>query len=328
MDVEELVHSVDIVAYIGQFVELEQRGEEWWGISPFTYPPERTPSFSVRKDPAFFYDFSSSKSGNIISFIKLYNRCSGYEAVEILKKYAGIEGEIDGQSAKLAVTQTIRKFQPDKPSKPPGKPTVLPPDVMNQYEIRPDKLSVWESEGISPESLRKFDVRYDSFSDRIVYPIRNAEGKIVNIGGRTLDPEWKEKKLRKYTYFYHWGTMDVIYGLWENMEEIMKRREIILFEGAKSVLLSDTWGLHNTGAILTSHLNPSQMKLLAKLGCRTVFALDKEINPREDKNIQKLGHYVRCETLRDTEDLLGEKDAPVDKGKDVFKRLYLYRVRL
>ena len=326
MDVEELVHSVDIVAYIGQFVELEQKGEEWWGLSCFK--DEKTPSFSVRRDPPFFYDYSSGKSGNILSFIKLYNRCSGYDAVEILKKYAGFDGEIDGQSAKLAVTQSIRKFQPDKSAKQTGKPTVLPQNVMDQYEIRPEKLSVWESEGISEASLRKFDVRYDSFSDRIVYPIRNADGKIVNIGGRTLDPEWKEKKLRKYTYFYHWGTMDVIYGLWENREEIMKRREIILFEGAKSVLLSDSWGLHNTGAILTSHLNPSQMKLLAKLGCRAVFALDKEINPREDKNIQRLSHYVRCETLRDTEDLLGEKDAPVDRGMDVFKRLYMYRIRL
>lgn len=41
------------------------------------------------------------------------------------------------------------------------------------------------------------------------------DGKIVNIGGRTLDPDWKEKKLRKYTYFYSWVAMDIIYGLFE-----------------------------------------------------------------------------------------------------------------
>lgn len=328
MELEDLIRSVNIVEYISQYVDLTESNGEYWGISPFTFPPEKTPSFSVRESPAFFYDFSSGKSGNVFSFIKEYNRCSGYEAVEILKKYAGVEGEIDGQTAKLAVTQSIRKFQPDKPAKPPGKGSVLPDDVMSRYEIRQDKLSAWRSEGISEQSLRKFGVRYDSFSDRIVYPIRNAEGKIVNIGGRTLDPEWKEKKLRKYTYFYQWGTMDVIYGLWENMEEIMRRREIILFEGAKSVLLSDTWGLHNTGAILTSHLNPAQMKLLAKLGCRAVFALDKEIDPRGDKNVRKLSHYVRCETFWDRENLLDEKDAPVDKGKEVFKKLYASRIKI
>lgn len=326
MDVESLVASVDIVEYIGQYVDLEEKGGEWWGLSPFN--EEKTPSFSIRRTPPVFYDFSSGASGGILAFIKLYHRVSGYEAVEMLKKYAGYEGEIEGQTAKLAVTQTIRKYQASKPPKTDAKGTVLPPDVMEQYEICPEKLAAWKNEGISDASLRKFDVRYDRFSDRIVYPIRNMNGEIVNIGGRTLDPDWKEKNLRKYTYFYHWGTMNVLYGLWENIGEIRKRGEIILFEGAKSVLIADTWGIHNTAAVLTSHLNPQQMKVLASLGCRTVFALDKEIVASNDGNIRKLSHYVRCETLRDPENLLEAKDAPVDKGRDVFDKLYASRVRI
>ena len=326
MDVEELVHSVDIVAYIGQFVDLEQKGDEWWGLSCFK--DEKTPSFSVRQDPPFWFDYSSGLSGNIIGFIKQYNRCSGREAVDILREYAGVTEEIDGVGERLAATKSFRRFLPDKPSKPPGKGAVLPQDVMDRYEKRPDKLAAWEKEGISEASMEKFSVRYDPFSNRIVYPIRDAEGRIVNIGGRTLDPDYKAKKLRKYTYFYGWGTMNVIYGLWENLEEIRRKREIVLFEGAKSVLLADTWGIGNTGAILTSHLNPAQMKLLAKLGCRAVFALDKEIKPSQDRNIRKLSHYVRTETLIDRENLLEEKDAPVDRGKEVFERLYAGRIRI
>lgn len=66
---------------------------------------------------------------------------------------------------------------------------------------------------------------YDSFSDRLVYPIRNPDGKIVNVGGRTLDPAWKEKGLRKYTYFMAWGELKTIYGLAENMEGIREREK-------------------------------------------------------------------------------------------------------
>lgn len=326
MDVEELIHSIDIVEYIGQYVELEQKGGEFWGLSCFQ--SEKTPSFSVRRDPPFWYDYSSGLSGNLLSFVKLYNRVSGFEAVEILKKYAGFDGEITDQSVKFGVTRSTKKFTPDKPSKTDGKGTVLPPDVMDRYEIRPDKLKIWRDEGISEASMEKFGVRYDSFSNRIVYPIRDPAGRIVNIGGRTLDPDWKEKKLRKYTYFYHWGAMDTLYGLWENREAIQKQGEVILFEGAKSVLTADTWGIHNTAAVLTSHLNPNQMKTLAKLGVRAVFALDKEIRPQSDKNIRKLSHYVRCEALADRENLLGEKDAPVDKGKEVFEKLYADRHRI
>ena len=149
----------------------------------------------------------------------------------------------------------------------------------------------------------------------------------MNIGGRILDPEWKEKGMRKYTYLSGWGEMSVIYGLFENMEEILKKKEIIIFEGCKSVLLARSWGIRNTGALLTSHLNPAQMKLLAKLGVKVVFALDKEVNIKKDHNINKLKQYVNVEYVWDKDNLLEEKDAPVDKGVETFDKVYEYRHR-
>lgn len=325
MELRELIESVDIVEYISQFVELEEKGGEYWGISPFTDPPEKTPSFSVRREGNSFYDFSSGIGGNVFTFIKYYFHCSSAEAVNILKQYTGDGGEIVNPHEKLDATRVCMKFSKRKTPQKTSKGVVLPQDVMSKYEKRPDKLAVWEKEGISRATMDKFQVFYDAFSDRLVYPIRSPTGEIVNIGGRTLDPDWKEKKLRKYTYFYPWGILNTIYGLAENLEEIKKRREIILFEGAKSVLVADGWGIHNTGAILTSHLNPNQMKLLAKLGFRVVFALDKEIDVKKDHNIQKLWQFVTIEYLSDRDNLLDAKDSPVDKGEDVFRSLYNHR---
>ena len=325
MELSDLLESVDILEYISQFVELEQKGDEWWGLSCFR--EEKTPSFSVRKDPPVFFDYSSGIGGNVFTFVRYYNNCSAKEAVEILKKYAGLDGESVAPREKMAATVTCKKFRKPKQTLKQSKGTILPDNYMERYEERSDKLQAWLDEGISMESLKKFTVKYDSFSDRLVYPIRNLVGKIVNIGGRTLDPEWKAKNLRKYTYFYGWGTMDTIYGLFDNMDEILKKREVILFEGCKSVLLADTWGIRNCAAILTSHLNPHQMKILARLGCRVVFALDKEVRIREDHNIQKLKDYVEVEYLWDKADLLDETDAPVDKGKEVFETLYAERLR-
>ena len=325
MEIEQLIQSVDIVEFLSQFVELEEKNGEWWGLSCFK--DEQTPSFSVRRDPPVFFDYSSGIGGNIYTFVKHYYKCSSKEAIEIIKKYAGFYGEFAAPRAKMAATMTCKRFKQPKVNRKESASTILPNDYMERYEKRSDKLAVWEQEGISRDSLDKFQVYYDSFSDRLVYPIRNIEGKIVNIGGRTLDPLWKEKKQRKYTYFHSWGTMDTIYGLAENMKHILKSREIILFEGCKSVLIADTWGIHNTAAILTSHLNPQQMKILAKLGCRVVFALDKDVRVREDHNINKLKQYVNVEYFWDREDLLNEKDAPVDKGLEVFKKLYNQRLR-
>lgn len=326
MDVAALVQSINIVEYISQYVELELRGDEWWGLSCFK--EENTPSFSVREDPPVFYDYSSGKGGNIFNFVKEYHHCSNQEAVEILKAYAGVDAVDFQPRDRMAATLTCRKFaKPNKLNKQ-SKVKPLPNDYMLRYEKRDDKLDIWRQEGISDESLEKFQVYYDGFTDRLVYPIRNIKGEIVNIGGRTLDPLWKEKKLRKYSYFFSWGTMDTIYGLAENMESIIQNGEVILFEGCKSVLLADTWGIHNTGAILTSHLNVNQFKILARLGVRVVFALDKEVPIMDDKNINKLKQYVNVEFLFDQDDLLSEKDSPVDKGAEVFKLLYDQRVKL
>lgn len=281
----------------------------------------------MKRDPPFFYCFSSGKGGNILNFIQYYFNCSTVEAVQKIKEYAGIEGEISLPREKMAATKDCKKYMRKQSTAKTSTGIILADNYMERYYSVPEKLAVWESEGISKEAIEKFQVKYDAFSDRLVYPIRNLDGMIVNIGGRTLDPKWKEKELRKYCYFYSWGTVDTLYGISENMEEILKKREIIIFEGCKSVLIAYSWGIKNASAILTSHLNGNQMKILARLGCRVVFALDKEIDITKDKNIQRLRRYVNVETILDKDGLLSDKDAPVDKGKEVFLKLYSQRVR-
>lgn len=327
MDLSELIESIDIVEFISQFVELEQRGDEYWGLSPFK--EENTPSFSVRRETGKFFDFSSGLGGSLMCFIKNYFHCGGREAVEIMKQYANVSGDVIPARRKMAATAVCKKYQQPKRKESDHKTRILPPDYMERFEKRADKLAVWENEGISKSSLDKFQVYYDSFSDRIVFPITDIDGNILNVGGRTLDPLWKEKKQRKYSYFFKWGGgMDVIYGLSNNLQAIKDSKEIILFEGCKSVLLADTWGIENTGAILTSHLSQLQAKILAGLGCRVVFALDKEIDIKADRNIGILKRYVSVEYLLDADNLLDPKDAPVDKGEDVFRQLYNSKKKL
>ena len=114
MELSDLIESVNIVEYISQFVELEEKGGEWWGLSCFK--EERTPSFSVRENPPCFFDFSSGKSGNIIHFIRCYNHCGFSEAVEILKKYAGVNGDVQ-PTKRLAAVEVAKKFKGRKKQK-------------------------------------------------------------------------------------------------------------------------------------------------------------------------------------------------------------------
>lgn len=326
MEISELVQSVDILDYVSQFADFEEKGGEFWSLSPLQ--PEKTPSFSIRRETQQFYDFSSGKGGNILTFIQCYFKCNFPKALDILKEYAGVTGDVAPRQ-KLTATSIAKKYKNTQKNAPKcAKSTVLPVNCMERYEAREDKLKVWENEGISREVLEKFQVRYDVMSDRLVYPIKNVDGDIINIHGRTLDPDFKLKKLRKYTYFYPMGVQSTIYGIADNMESIKEQKEIILFEGAKSVMQAASWGFGNCGAVLTSHLSPEQLKILIKLSCRVVFALDKEVDIREDQNIRKLKRFVKVEYVRDTEKLLGEKDSPVDKGEEVWRHLYGGRRKL
>lgn len=324
MEIDELIGSINIVDFISQYVDLEKRGDEWWGLSCFK--DEKTPSFSVRENPPFFYDYSSGLGGNVFNFVKYYFNCSSRTALDILKKFAGYDGDIS-VAQRPQILNVMKKYASKNTPQKQSSSVVLPEDYMNRFEKRESKLKIWVDEGISKESLDRFQVRYDPISDRLVYPIRNMDGRIVNVGGRAVNPNWKNLGERKYTYFFQWGTINTIYGAFENMDEILKKREIILFEGCKSVLLADTWGIKNTGAILTSHLSSNNVKILASLGVDAVFALDNDVDVRADKNIRKLSKYINVYFVRDTRGLLDAKDSPVDKGHEVFEKLYENRRR-
>jgi DNA primase len=258
----------------------------------------------------------------------LHDNCGLAAAVEKLKKFVGYQGEI-AQHKKIEATKFARKFAKKRGYRDEARaPPIIPENHMLIYENHSDKLAIWEAEGISKVSMAKFQIRYDALSNRLVYPVRNSDGQIINVAGRTLDENWKEKGQRKYTYYFKAGRLDTIYGLFENRDEIFNKEEIILFEGAKSVMLADTWGIYNTAALLTSHLSQFQMKALLQLGCRAVFALDKDINVRIDENIKNLTRYIPVEYLYDKDNLLEEKMSPVDAGRDTYLKLYSEKRKL
>lgn len=199
---------------------------------------------------------------------------------------------------------------------------------MSQYENDEGYFKLWMDEGIPRSILSKYQVRYDPFSNRIVFPIRYSDGSIIGISGRTLDPNYKQNKESKYIYLKGIGCTDFLFGYSEHKKAFIKNKEIILFEGAKSVMKIEGWGVENTAAILTSHLDSLQLPVLIKLGVKTVFALDKEVDITKDENIKKLKRYVKVEYIKDRFGLLNDKDAPVDKGFDVWERLYNERIPL
>jgi DNA primase len=326
-DADEILESVDILEYIAQYTDFEERCNGYWALSPLK--DEDTPSFHVDKEKQVFYDFSSGQYGDVISFVRAHDGCGFQKAVETLAHYAGLESQGRERVLRhLPCVRVMKRYGMKMKEKKESKATVKPPDHMERYDREPDKLTVWAEEGISREVMERYQVRYDRFANRIVFPIRDINGNIINVSGRTLDPDYKQKKERKYTYYYPLGIFDTLYGFYEHREAIENSGEIILFEGAKSVMLAETWGIKNTAAICTSHLNPYQFKILLGVPARVVFALDKGMDVRDDAQVKKLLRYHEVYTIEDRDELLQDKMAPVDAGREVWEKLYEGRVRL
>jgi len=324
LEVSDIVDLIDIAEYISQYCDLSEKGDELWGLSPFK--DENTPSFSVCPDKGCWYDFSAGFGGNLIDFVMRYHQVGLSRAVHLLKQYAHITDKDEEVVVRIPAIRIAKKYA--NHTKPPRESTakVLPPDCMERYEFRRDKLKLWADEGISWDVMRLFGVRYDALDDRIVYSVKNYQGDIINVCGRTCDPDFKAKKLRKYTYFHSLGTIDTLYGFSDNEQAIMEKKEIILFEGAKSVMLAYGWGIQNTAALLTSHLSQQQFNFLVKLGnlhgVRIIFALDSEVDITRDENICRLASFARVEWMKNFDDLLKDKDSPTDQGYEVFMKLY------
>ena len=335
LEISDILEAVDILEYISQYCEFEERGGEFWCLSPFTH--EKTPSFSVDQDKQIFYDFSSGKGGNVITFIQEYHKVSLSTAIKMTEAYAGLAKSDDVNktgllSSKMEAARVARRFK--KPVKNRNLFTghILAQDFMEKYEFRRDKLQLWVDEGITFDAMRRYQVRYDAFSDRIVHPIRDYDGNIINICGRTCDPDFKEKKIRKYTYFNSFGTVNTLFGYSDNRDAIHQKKEIILFEGAKSVMKAWGWGFDNAAALLTSHLSHQQFIFLVKLcswhDVHVVFALDSDVDISMDKHVALLKQYACVYAVSNCNDLLNPKDAPVDQGEEVWRMLYEMKRRL
>ena len=170
---------VDMIDYISQYSDFTKKGREYWALSPLT--AERTPSFSVNTDQTdrhVFKDFSSGCSGDIVDFVKAYESVGTKKAIEILSQYASIDGEELARKTHLQPSEVAKMYhrRATKRVEINGH-KVLPPDYMNRYQKDNPALDLWRIEGIDDATMKKFDVRFDPFSNRIVFPLRDNAGK-------------------------------------------------------------------------------------------------------------------------------------------------------
>ena len=114
--IEELKSRVNIYDVVSAYVSLKKSGSSYKGLSPFT--TEKTPSFFVHPDKNYYYCFSTSQGGDIISFIMIKENLSFAEAVEFLenawrrhKNLKGVKLHPDIQAFKIDDYRCLRIYE-------------------------------------------------------------------------------------------------------------------------------------------------------------------------------------------------------------------------
>ena len=228
---------------IGRTVKLRKQGREFVGLSPFT--KERSPSFFVNDDKGQFFDFSSGKNGDLITFLQETERLTFMEAVERLAAEAGVPMPApDPQSAERdRVRQGLAEwleqagawFQAEL-RRPVGREARdylaargLPEAEWARFGIgyapggRTALKDYLVAKGARPAELVEAGLLiapedggapYDRFRDRIMFPIADGRGRFVSFGGRAMDPKARAKYLNgPESSVFHKG--HVLYGMGE-----------------------------------------------------------------------------------------------------------------
>jgi len=218
-------------------------------------------------------------------------------------------------------------------------------NILKNLSFMPPKA--WIDEGITIETMKKYNIKYYGTEHKIVIPHYNLMNELIGIRGRAMisedaDMYGKYMPLKVANVMYTHPLSHNLYGLNLNIENIRKIKKIVIFEGEKSVLLYDSlFGTENNIAVATcgSSLSLFQQSMIIDL-CNVdevVIAYDKEFQAIGDANFDKsttalsnlankLKNYCNVSIMFDKYNLLRYKDAPIDKGKEVFEYLFQNRI--
>lgn len=196
-------------------------------------------------------------------------------------------------------------------------------DILDQFVMLPHQMYI--DEGISYETQLEFQVGYDIKSQRIIFPIHNRFGEIVSIKGRTVFDDYEERDIYKFIYLYNFNKMIELYNWHRALYYILEKKEVIIFEGEKTTMLSTQWGYRNCVAISGDDLSEWQVNMIKELGSevRIVIAMDKDKSIEAvKKQAAKFGKTRMVYALWDSAELFADRDSPTDRGEETFKTLY------
>jgi len=286
---EEIRARANIVEVIGAHVRLKPAGRNFVGLCPFH--DEKTPSFSVNPERGFFHCFGCGAGGSVFNFIMRAEGLNFPETVESLARRYGVslpERGGDGgpgaseRAAALRANQVAADFFAhvlwNTPEGAPARNYLgargITADTARTFMLgfapeRPANLAgVLDKRGLLAAGVRLGLVRKDQagtrdmFRARLMFPIRDAQGRVLAFGGRVLD-----QRLPKYINSPEsplYSKSRNVYGLYEARAAIASADRAIIVEGYLDAIAVWQAGIKETVASLGTALTVDQLRLIGR----------------------------------------------------------------
>lgn len=292
----DLRQKVDLVALVGETVELRRTGGKFVGKCPFH--EDRRPSFQVDPAEGFYKCWGCGKTGDAVQWVREHSDASFLDAVEQLARHAGVElpkaaaGQADESRKHLAplyqaLSEAQRIYWSGIAKNPKADAFLrnergLTQESIQRFELgavgrgvvqllrRPDQVLVDSGLAVQGEQGRV----YDRFRDRVMFPIRNERGHLISFAGRALT---HADHVPKYlngpeTELFH--KERELYGLLLAKTEIRKSQQAVVVEGYFDVIQGHQAGDVRLVASMGTAISQTQIQRLLMLADEILFVFD------------------------------------------------------
>ena len=304
-----------------------------------------SPKLYFYKDSQIYFGYTSSRSYDIISLVQtrlslLKQPCSFLDACQFIIDTTNINPDSISRIKKdghvydwsnLERFIKVRKYGNQLPEYNRNIIDTLPP-------LYPQ---AWIDEGISEETMEKYQIRYYERCNQTVIPCFDDEARLVGVRVRN----WDKVRVEQAKYMplvtldgqcYKFNTNQVFYGINYNKPEIERTGKVIIVESEKAVMKLDTYmGRHNIAlGMYGSNLGIQRRNQLLKMGVNTVsYVVDNDFIGQDDAFFEqwreKIQHFIklwdgfcRVEIVWDNLGLLGPKENATDRTKEVWEQLW------
>jgi DNA primase len=302
--IDDLIARADIVELIGSRVQLKKAGREFKACCPFHN--EKTPSFTVSQTKQFYHCFGCGAHGTALGFLMEYDKLSFVEAVEELASRLGLEvpreaggAEPRAQSGEdlYELMGRVAQFycdglKEDQRAIDYLKGRGLTGETAAQFRIgyAPDSWNAVLREFGADDAARRRLLTagltiertagaregeggfYDRFRDRVMFPIRDARGRVIGFGGRVLDKGEPKYLNSPETPVFHKGRE--LYGLYEARQSRPALKRLLIVEGYMDVVRLHQAGITYALATLGTATTAEHLHRIFRLTAEVVFCFD------------------------------------------------------